>query len=144
MPQQLKPKRKITALNKKLKSYNVKMLKEDKQTHFVKTTYQLSKKKKDFITPADIHYILDQLAEKLPKNSKIMIRGLGIDKMHNLAEDTYHQRTTLKGFKDELLSFDDEEEYLDGMVEEAKDKIKFLRYFQIEFTIIKPIITTPT
>jgi hypothetical protein len=64
-------------------------------------------------------------ADKIPKHLKeddIMIRGLAP-----------HRWSTLKNYGQDL-SYDNEEEYLDGKV---KDKAKFNKYFQIEISVIK-------
>jgi hypothetical protein len=84
--------------------------------------------------------VYNSLAEKLPKHSKILIRGLGIDKMTDLANAT---RTTLKGFKDDELKFFDEDDYYNAS-SKVKDVSKFLQYFQIEFIILIPKVIPKT
>lgn len=118
-----------------LKTYDLKTTKQEDLHNAKKTTYQLHKKDKSFINPSDISYITSKLTSKLPKGSKVLIRGLGVHGMRDIADRTMHKTTTLKGFNDHLL-MQDEEEYLNGRVNETS---RFLNFFQIEFTIIKPI-----
>ena len=117
-----------------LKEYVVNLITTEQLPTFTKKVFQIYKKDKTFIKPDDIHYVYNSLAEKLPKHSKILIRGLGIDKMTDLAKAT---KTTLKGFKDDELKFFDEEEYYNAS-SKVKDVSKFLQYFQIEFIILIP------
>ena len=117
-----------------LKEYVVNLITTEQLPTFTKKVFQIYKKEKKFIKPDDIHYVYNSLAEKLPKHSKILIRGLGIDKMTDFANAT---KTTLKGFKDDELNFFDEEEYYNAS-SKVKDVSKFLQYFQIEFIILIP------
>ncbi len=117
-----------------LKEYVVNLIATEQLPSFTKKVFQIYKKDKSFIKPDDVHYIYNSLAEKLPKNSKILIRGLGIDKMSNIADAT---KTTLKSFKDDELKFYNEEDYYNGF-SKVKDTAKFLQYFQIEFVILMP------
>jgi hypothetical protein len=117
-----------------LKEYVVNLITTEQLPTFTKKVFQIYKKDKTFIKPDDIHYVYNSLAEKLPKHSKILIRGLGIDKMTDLAKAT---KTTLKGFKDDELKFFDEEDYYNAS-SKVKDVSKFLQYFQIEFIILIP------
>jgi hypothetical protein len=117
-----------------LKEYVVNLISTEQLPTFTKKVFQIYKKEKKFIKPDDIHYVYNSLAEKLPKHSKILIRGLGIDKMTDLANAT---RTTLKGFKDDELKFFDEDDYYNAS-SKVKDVSKFLQYFQIEFIILIP------
>ncbi len=117
-----------------LKEYVVNLIATEQLPSFTKKVFQIYKKDKSFIKPDDVHYIYNSLAEKLPKNSKILIRGLGIDKMANIADAT---KTTLKSFKDDELKFYNEEDYYNGF-SKVKDTAKFLQYFQIEFVILMP------
>ena len=123
-----------------LKEYVVNLITTDQLPTFTKKVFQIYKKDKEFIKPDDIHYIYNSLAEKLPKHSKILIRGLGIDKMTDLAKAT---KTTLKGFKDDELKFFDEEDYFNAS-SKVKDVSKFLQYFQIEFVILIPKVIPKT
>ena len=123
-----------------LKEYVVNLITTDQLPTFTKKVFQIYKKDKEFIKPDDIHYIYNSLAEKLPKHSKILIRGLGIDKMTDLAKAT---KTTLKGFKDDELKFFDEEDYFNAS-SKVKDVSKFLQYFQIEFIILIPKVIPKT
>ena len=115
-----------------LKEYVVNLITTEQLPTFTKKVFQIYKKDKKFIKPDDIHYVYNSLAEKLPKHSKILIRGLGIDKMTDLAKAT---KTTLKGYKDDELKFFDEEDYFNAS-SKVKDVSKFLNYFQIEFVIL--------
>ena len=117
-----------------LKEYVVNLIATEQLPSFTKKVFQIYKKDKSFIKPDDVHYIYNSLAEKLPKNSKILIRGLGIDKMANIADAT---KTTLKSFKDDELKVYNEEDYYNGF-SKVKDTAKFLQYFQIEFVILMP------
>ena len=123
-----------------LKEYVVNLITTDQLPTFTKKVFQIYKKDKEFIKPDDIHYVYNSLAEKLPKHSKILIRGLGIDKMTDLAKAT---KTTLKGFKDDELKFFDEEDYFNAS-SKVKDVSKFLQYFQIEFIILIPKVIPKT
>ena len=123
-----------------LKEYVVNLVTTEQLPTFTKKVFQMYKKDKEFIKPDDIHYIYNSLAEKLPKHSKILIRGLGIDKMTDLAKAT---KTTLKGFKDDELKFFDEEDYYNAS-SKVKDVSKFLQYFQIEFVILIPKVIPKT
>ena len=123
-----------------LKEYVVNLITTDQLPTFTKKVFQIYKKDKEFIKPDDIHYVYNSLAEKLPKHSKILIRGLGIDKMTDLAKAT---KTTLKGFKDDELKFFDEEDYFNAS-SKVKDVSKFLQYFQIEFVILIPKVIPKT
>ena len=123
-----------------LKEYVVNLITTEQLPTFTKKVFQIYKKDKKFIKPDDIHYIYNSLAEKLPKHSKILIRGLGIDKMTDLAKAT---KTTLKGFKDDELKFFDEEDYFNAS-SKVKDVSKFLQYFQIEFVILIPKVIPKT
>ena len=123
-----------------LKEYVVNLIATEQLPTFTKKVFQIYKKDKEFIKPDDIHYIYNSLAEKLPKHSKILIRGLGIDKMTDLAKAT---KTTLKGFKDDELKFFDEEDYFNAS-SKVKDVSKFLQYFQIEFVILIPKVIPKT
>ena len=123
-----------------LKEYVVNLIATEQLPTFTKKVFQIYKKDKTFIKPDDIHYIYNSLAEKLPKHSKILIRGLGIDKMTDLASAT---KTTLKGFKDDELKFFDEEDYFNAS-SKVKDVSKFLQYFQIEFVILIPKVIPKT
>ena len=123
-----------------LKEYVVNLIATEQLPTFTKKVFQIYKKDKKFIKPDDIHYIYNSLAEKLPKHSKILLRGLGIDKMTDLAKAT---KTTLKGFKDDELKFFDEEDYFNAS-SKVKDVSKFLQYFQIEFVILIPKVIPKT
>ena len=123
-----------------LKEYVVNLITTEQLPTFTKKVFQIYKKEKEFIKPDDIHYVYNSLAEKLPKHSKILIRGLGIDKMTDLAKAT---KTTLKGFKDDELKFFDEEDYYNAS-SKVKDVSKFLEYFQIEFIILIPKVIPKT
>lgn len=123
-----------------LKEYVVNLITTDQLPTFTKKVFQIYKKDKEFIKPDDIHYVYNSLSEKLPKHSKILIRGLGIDKMTDLAKAT---KTTLKGFKDDELKFFDEEDYFNAS-SKVKDVSKFLQYFQIEFVILIPKVIPKT
>ena len=123
-----------------LKEYVVNLITTDQLPTFTKKVFQIYKKDKEFIKPDDIHYVYNSLAEKLPKHSKILIRGLGIDKMTDLAKAT---KTTLKGYKDDELKFFDEEDYFNAS-SKVKDVAKFLQYFQIEFIILIPKVIPKT
>ena len=123
-----------------LKEYVVNLITTEQLPTFTKKVFQIYKKDKTFIKPDDIHYVYNSLAEKLPKHSKILIRGLGIDKMTDLAKAT---KTTLKGFKDDELKFFDEEDYFNAS-SKVKDVSKFLQYFQIEFVILIPKVIPKT
>ncbi len=123
-----------------LKEYVVNLITTEQLPTFTKKVFQIYKKEKKFIKPDDIHYVYNSLAEKLPKHSKILIRGLGIDKMTDLAKAT---KTTLKGFKDDELKFFDEEDYYNAS-SKVKDVSKFLQYFQIEFIILIPKVIPKT
>jgi hypothetical protein len=123
-----------------LKEYVVNLITTEQLPTFTKKVFQIYKKEKEFIKPDDIHYVYNSLAEKLPKHSKILIRGLGIDKMTDLAKAT---KTTLKGFKDDELKFFDEEDYFNAS-SKVKDVAKFLQYFQIEFIILIPKVIPKT
>ena len=123
-----------------LKEYVVNLIITEQLPTFTKKVFQIYKKDKAFIKPDDIHYVYNSLAEKLPKHSKILIRGLGIDKMTDLANAT---KTTLKGFKDDELKFFDEEDYFNAS-SKVKDVSKFLQYFQIEFVILIPKVIPKT
>ena len=123
-----------------LKEYVVNLIATEQLPTFTKKVFQIYKKDKEFIKPDDIHYVYNSLAEKLPKHSKILIRGLGIDKMTDLAKAT---KTTLKGFKDDELKFFDEEDYFNAS-SKVKDVSKFLQYFQIEFVILIPKVIPKT
>lgn len=123
-----------------LKEYVVNLIATEQLPTFTKKVFQIYKKDKKFIKPDDIHYVYNSLAEKLPKHSKILIRGLGIDKMTDLGSAT---KTTLKGFKDDELKFFDEEDYFNAS-SKVKDVAKFLQYFQIEFVILIPKVIPKT
>lgn len=123
-----------------LKEYVVNLITTEQLPTFTKKVFQIYKKEKEFIKPDDIHYVYNSLAEKLPKHSKILIRGLGIDKMTDLTKAT---KTTLKGFKDDELKFFDEEDYYNAS-SKVKDVSKFLQYFQIEFIILIPKVIPKT
>ncbi len=117
-----------------LKEYVVNLLSTEQLPTFSKKVFQIYKKDKSFINPDDIHYVYNSIAEKLPLNSKILIRGLGIDKMANLADA---KKTTLKSFNNDDLKFYNEDDYYNAF-SQVKDTAKFLKYFQIEFIILVP------
>ena len=83
-----------------------------------------------FNSVAEIHALLDyrvtlQELAKHKKNWRVMVRGLAIDKW-----------TTLKTFKDDMVTFD---EYSDYMVNKVVNVEKFDEFFQIQISTLEDI-----
>ena len=89
---------------------------------------------KALMTPEDVKYIVDGLTKKAPKGTKFVVHGLGVAGLHELGDTSKHEYRQMKGFYGDL-KFLSEEEYLDGR---AKDTTKFLHYFQIMISIVRP------
>jgi hypothetical protein len=90
--------------------------------------------KKSLMTPEDVKYIVDGFAKKAPKGTKFVVHGLGVAGLHELGDSTRYKHRQMKRFYGDL-KFLSEEEYLDGR---AKETTKFLQYFQIMISIVKP------
>ena len=89
---------------------------------------------KALMTPEDVKYIIDGLTKKAPTGTRFVVHGLGIAGIHELGDNSKHIPRNIKGFYGDL-KFLSEEEYLNGRV---KDTTKFLHYFQIMFSIVRP------
>ena len=89
---------------------------------------------KSFLSPEDVKYLVDGLTKKAPKGTKFSVHGLGIAGLHELGDSTKTKYRTMKGFYGDL-KFQDEEEYFEG---KSKETAKFLQYFQIIISIVKP------
>lgn len=85
------------------------------------TTSTIHISNKRFITQDELHYLTDKLLDD-KSVSDILIRGLSIDKWN-----------TLKPWGRDL-KYMNQEEYYQGKV---KDTAKFLKYFQIQLTIVR-------
>ena len=97
--------------------------------------YQISlTDKKAFLTPEDVKYLVDGLTNKAPKGTRFVVHGLGVAGLHELGDSTKYKHQQMKGFYGDL-KFLSEEEDLDGR---AKDTTKFLQYFQIMISIVRP------
>jgi len=98
----------------------------------IEKTFHLHKRNETEITQQEIKDITKSFLEKADKNTKIMIRALGIDKYNTKAT------VTLKDLNNNLNVLDEEEfvqaKYYEGHV---KDVNKFKKFSQLEFTIIK-------
>ena len=89
---------------------------------------------KALMTPEDVKYIVEGLTKKAPKGTKFVVHGLGVAGLHELGDSSKYEHRQMKGFYGEL-KFLSEEEYLDGR---AKETTKFLQYFQIMISIVRP------
>ena len=113
-----------------MQNYNLTQIGEPKTIFKNKVkTFQLHKKNKNEITPKEIQNLYKTFLEKAKPNTKLRIRGLGIDKYATI---TYG---TLKNMNDDNLDILDYEEYYEGKV---KDSGKFKKFSQLEFTIYEP------
>ena len=90
---------------------------------------------KALMTPNDVKYIVDGLTAKAPKGTKFVVHGLGVAGIHELGDINVKPKyRQIKGFYGDL-KFLSEQEYLNGR---AKDTTKFLQYFQIMISIVRP------
>ena len=89
---------------------------------------------KALLTPEDVKYLVDGLTKKTPKGTKFVVHGLGVAGVHELGDSSKYKPKQLKGFYSDL-NFQNEEDYFEG---KSKDTAKFLRYFQITISIVKP------
>ena len=98
----------------------------------IEKTFHLHKRNETEITQQEIKDITKSFLEKADKNTRIMIRALGIDKYNT------KDMVKLKDLNDNLNVLDEEEfaqaKYYEGHV---KDVNKFRKFSQLEFTIIK-------
>jgi hypothetical protein len=116
-----------------MQKYTIQQLGETKdKTRTIEKTFQLYKRNNTEITQQEIKDITKSFLEKADKNTKIMIRALGIDKYNTVGT------VTLKDLNDNLNVLDEEEfaqaKYYEGHV---KDVNKFKKFSQLEFIIIK-------
>jgi hypothetical protein len=116
-----------------MKKFNFKKVGEKQFKSSKRVDFQISAADNGFLQPTDIKYLIQQYEKKYPA-SKFMVSGLGVTGRHELGDNTKYQTSTLKKFSTSL-SFQDEDEYLDGRV---RDTTKFLQYFQITISIVKP------
>lgn len=116
-----------------MKKFNFKKVGEKQFKSSKRVDFQISAVDNGFLQPADIKYLIQQYEKKYPA-SKFMVSGLGVAGRHELGDNTKYQTSTLKKFSSGF-SFQDEEEYLDGRV---RDTTKFLQYFQITISVVKP------
>jgi hypothetical protein len=89
-----------------------------------RVTYEIGKTNETQITKSDIQKLLDGVEDDMKKKGgtyKILIRGMN--------GATFR---TLKGFDEDELNFETEEDYLEGKV---KDIAKFMKFFKLHFTI---------
>ena len=97
--------------------------------------YQIAlRDQKAFLTPKDVKYIVDGFTKNAPKGTRFVVHGLEIAGVHELGDSSKHEHRQINGFYGDL-KFLSEEEYLNGR---AKDTTKFLQYFQIMFSIVRP------
>lgn len=101
------------------------------------TTIQVYKQDKKEITANEVNILIKQLLEKAPKDSKLMVRGLGINRFNQLTDGPI----TLKSFESQATIVQDEDEYLAGKV---KDTTKFQKFSQLQIVLQKPKIKTET
>ena len=106
-----------------MNNYTTTVLAKKEFVDSTQTTMKIHRNNKHNITPTEIQMLTKNLLEKAPKNTKLRIRGLGIDSWHNL-----------KTFDDDL-NVQDYDEYYKGKV---KDTGKFTNFSQIEMVFIKP------
>ena len=116
-----------------MQNYKLEQIGETKEkTRTIEKTFHLHKHNKTEITPQEIKDITKSFLEKADKNTKIMIRALGIDRMN------YEGTANLKDLNNNLNVLDEEEyaraKYYEGHV---KDVTKFKKFSQLMFTIIK-------
>jgi hypothetical protein len=86
------------------------------------------------MTPEDVKYIVDGLTAKAPKGTKFVVQGLGIAGVHELGDSSKYVHRQMKGFYGDL-KFLSEEEYFEG---KSRETAKFLQYFQIMISIVRP------
>ena len=102
------------------------------KTRTIEKTFHFHKRNKTEISQQEIKDITKSFLEKADKNTKIMIRALGIDKYNTIST------VTLKDLNNNLNVLDEEEfgraNYYEGHV---KDANKFKKFSQLEFTVIK-------
>jgi hypothetical protein len=98
-----------------------------------RVNFQITSADGKFLKPTDIRYLIEQYEKKYPK-SQFLVSGVGVSGVHELGDSTKFKTTTFKKFSTSL-TFQDEEEYLEGRV---ADNSKFLQYFQINLSIVKP------
>ena len=91
---------------------------------------------KALLTPEDVKYLVDGLTKKTPKGTKFVVHGLGVAGIHELGDSSKYKPKHLKGFYSDL-NFQDEEDYFEG---KSRETAKFLRYFQITISVVKPKI----
>ena len=98
--------------------------------------YQIAlRDQKALMTPEDVKYIVDGLTKNAPKGTKFVVHGLGVAGIHQLGDiNIKPEYRNIKGFYGDL-KYLTEEEYLNGR---AKDTTKFLEYFQIMISIVRP------
>jgi hypothetical protein len=86
------------------------------------TTVQVAKKKKTFMTPNEVHKIVDSLLTNKAVDN-VLVRGLNIDKWN-----------TLKPWGKDM-NYYNEREYYDAKVKKA-DVNKFMKYYQIQIVVM--------
>ena len=106
-----------------MNNYTTTVLGKKEFVDSTQTTMKIHKNNKNDISPKEIQILTKQLLAKAPKNTKLRIRGLGIDRWQNL-----------KTFDDDL-NVQDYDEYYQGKVE---DSGKFTNFSQLELIFIKP------
>ena len=116
-----------------MQNYKIEQIGETKdKTRTIEKSFQLHKNNKTEITQQEIKDITKSFLDKADKNTKIMIRALGIDKYNTITT------VTLKDLNNDLNVLDEEEyaraKYYEGHV---KDVTKFKKFSQLMFTIIK-------
>ena len=116
-----------------MQNYNIQEIGETKEKfNTIQKTFQLHKRNNTEITPQEIKDITKSFLDKADQSTKIMIRALGIDKYNTVGT------VTLKDLNSNLRVLDEDEflydEYYVGHV---KDKSKFKKFSQLQFTVIK-------
>jgi hypothetical protein len=122
-------------------SYNLTTLRSTKgDDGTIMKTFQIYKKNKRFITSNELHKLVDNLYKKNP-NADFKIKGNGGKIPKGLTEDEIKIRVlapdmwrSAKSYGKDL-KYDNEADYLEGKV---KETAKFMKYYQIELTIIIP------
>ena len=89
---------------------------------------------KEFLTPEDVKYLVDGITKKAPKGTQFVVHGLGVAGLHELGDSSKYKHRQMKGFYSDL-QFQEEEDYFEG---KSKETAKFLKYFQITISIVKP------
>jgi len=116
-----------------MQNYNIQEIGVAKEKfNTIQKTFQLYKRNNTEITPQEIKDITKSFLDKADQSTKIMIRALGIDKYNTVGT------VTLKDLNNHLKVLDEDEflydEYYAGHV---KDKKKFKKFSQLQFTVIK-------